>query len=191
MTGRALLLDDRDLVLTCPGTREALHAAVTQLYEHAKQRIAGAPAKVDQDTGEMVPRTWRLVFGEDADDRTLRQNRFYWGVVLQQISEQARVASQRYTAEAWHELGKRQFLGYEVIKAPVAGRKRVQVYRRLRSTTDLTVKQMSEYLDQFIAFATADLGVAFDFDPSEREAVRYRAPARRRKTQPNTEESQA
>ena len=185
---RVVILNERDVVLTCRGTREALHAAVTQLYEHAKQRIASAPDKVDQDTGEMVPRTWRLVFGEDADDRSLRQNRFYWGALLQQVSEQARVAGQRYTPDAWHELGKRQFLGYEVIKAPVAGRKRVQVYRRLRSTADLTVKQMSEYLDQFIAFATADLGVAFDFDPSEREDVRYRAPARRRKTQSNPEE---
>jgi hypothetical protein len=181
MSSRSIVLDDRDLVLTCAGTREAVRAAVTRLYEHAKERIATAPDKVDSETGELEPRVWRFVFGEDQDDRSLKQNRFYFGVVLKQISEQARVASQRYTAEAWHELGKRQFLGYEVIKVPVAGRKRVQVYRRLRSTTDLTVKQMSEYLDEFIAFAEADLSVVFEFNQQEREAVRYKRPARKQR----------
>lgn len=179
--GRTIVLDDRDIVLLTHGTREALHAAATRLYELAKQRAALSPDKPDPDTGEVEPRTWRFTFGESEDDRTLRQNRFYWGAVLDQVSEQARVAGQRYTTEAWHELGKRQFLGFEVVKVPVAGRKRAQVYRRLRSTTDLTVKQMSEYLDRFIAFATADLAVVFDFDPVEREAVRYRRPARAKK----------
>lgn len=177
---RVLVLDQRDIVLLSHGSREALNAAANQLYKLAQQRVAQSPDKIDEE-GEIVPRVWRLVFGEDEDDRSLKQNRFYWGVLLRQISEQARVAGQQYTADAWHELGKRQFLGYEVIKAPVAGRKRVQVYRRLRSTTDLTVKQMSEYLDAFIAFASDDLAVVFDFDPIEREAVRYKRPARKQR----------
>lgn len=185
MSARSITLDDRDILLTCAGTREALHAAVSALYEMAKGRVATSPAKVDRETGEMEPRVWRFVFGENEDDRTLLQNKFYWAALLRQVSEQARVAGQQYTAEAWHELGKRQFLGYEVIKAPVAGRKRVQVYRRLRSTTDLSVKQMSEYLDRFIAFAADDLAVVFEFDLAERETVRYRRPARaQRKPEP-------
>lgn len=173
-TRRSISLDPRDVVIPTHGTREALHAAVTRLYQDAQRRVAADTDKVDTETGEVEPRTWRLIFSEDEDDRTLRQNRFYFGVVLAQISEQAQLGGTRYVSEAWHEHGKRQFLGFEVLKVAVAGRKRPQVYRRLRSTKDLSVKQMSEYLDQLIAYASTDLGVAFDFNEQEREAVRWK-----------------
>lgn len=95
------------------------------------------------------------------DDRTLQQNAFYWGACLRDISEQAAVAGQRYTADAWHELFKRQFLGYQVKKVAVAGAKRKRVTRKLRSTTDLSVRAMTKYLEQVQAFAVTDLGVRF------------------------------
>lgn len=95
------------------------------------------------------------------EDRTLQANAFYWGVVLRDISEQARVAGVRYAPEAWHELGKRLFLGYEVKKVSVAGRKRKTVIRRLRSTTDLKIRAFAKYLEQFMAYAVTDLGVRF------------------------------
>lgn len=173
---RTIALDAADVVLHCVGTREALHATVMRLYELARARAAAAGDRVDPDTGEVEPRTWRFVFGEDADDRTLRQNRFYWGVVLRQISEQAPGG---WTPDAWHEAFKRTVLGYEVKRVQVAGRKRATVYRVLRSTTGLTVPQMSKYLDRVIADATTALGVVFDFDAQEREAVRYVPPARK------------
>lgn len=177
---RPILLDDTAVVLYADGAPEALHAAALQLYSRAKAQVAALGVeRVDAD-GEVHRRRWRFVFGEEEDDRSLRQNRFLWGVVYRQISERAQVNGQRYTAEAWHELFKRQFLGFEVIKAPVAGRKRTTVYRRLRSTTGLTVKQMSEYLDQVIAFASTDLGLTLELDPAEREATRYRPKARKR-----------
>lgn len=69
------------------------------------------------------------------DDRTLQQNAFYWGACLRDISEQASIGGQRYTADAWHELFKRQFLGYRVKKVAVAGAKRKRITRQLRSTT--------------------------------------------------------
>lgn len=95
------------------------------------------------------------------DDRTLRQNRYYWGCVLKEISEQASIQGQRWTAEAWHELCKRQFLGYEITKVAVAGRRKKHVIRRLRSTTNLKVREMNEYLEKVQAFAADDLGVRF------------------------------
>lgn len=95
------------------------------------------------------------------DDRSVQQNRFYWGVALKDISNQARVDGVAYSAEAWHELFKRQFLGYEIKKVAVAGRKRPTVIRRLKSTTDLKVRAMSKYLDQLQAFAASELGVQF------------------------------
>lgn len=95
------------------------------------------------------------------DDRSVQQNRFYWGVVLKEISDQARLNGTTYSAEAWHELFKRQLLGYEIKKVPVAGRKRPTVIRRLKSTTDLKVRAMSKYLEQAQAFAVSELGVRF------------------------------
>lgn len=171
--------DSSAIVLYTAGSREAMHATVCRLYELARERAAAAGDRVDAETGEVTPRTWCVAFGEAEDDRSLQQNRLYWGVILRQISERALIAGQRYTADAWHELFKRQFLGYEVIKAPVAGRKRPTIYRRLRSTTKLTVRQMSEYLERVIAFAATDLGVTIDLEPSERELVRHERKARK------------
>jgi hypothetical protein len=137
-----------DLIAT---TREGAHQAATEAYRVAQQLIAG---------GKRV----RIQCAEDEDDRTLAANRYYWGVILREISEQAAIEGQRYAAEAWHELFKRQFLGYEVKKVRVAGKKRQTVIRKLRSTTDLSVKKFSKYLEQIQAFATGDLGVAFSSD---------------------------
>lgn len=97
------------------------------------------------------------------DDRTLIQNRYYWsGACLGAISDQAKIAGVRYDAVAWHNLFKRQFLGYEIIKERVAGSKRLLVIRRLRSTSKLKLRAMNKYLEQVQAFGASDLGVFFD-----------------------------
>lgn len=177
---RTIALNEHDVVLHCAGTREALHAALLQLYEAGKQQIAAAgPDPVDLSTGEIKPRTWRLTFGEDVEDVTLKQHRFYRGPVLGQIAKQGRQDGRVWEQKAWHGLFKRVLLGYEVVREQVAGRARPTVYRRLRSTADLSVKQMSEYIDEVIALATTELHVEFEFDLQEREAVRYRRPKRK------------
>lgn len=137
--------DALDRVVT---TREGAHEAVKQAYAHARALIAdGKPA--------------RIVCAEMERDRSILQNRYYWGPCLSEISDQARILGQRYTVDAWHELFKRQFLGFEVVKAQVAGRPRPVTIRRLRSTKDLKVKAMSQYLDEVQAFAGSELGVRF------------------------------
>lgn len=108
-------------------------------------------------------------------DRSVQQNKFYWGVVLKEISEQAGIGGQKYAADAWHELFKRQFLARKVKKVAVAGRRRKVVSVSLGSTTDLSVRAMSRYLEEVQAFAASDLGVQFS------EMHRYEPPARRRK----------
>lgn len=137
-----------DRVNVIARTREAAHEAITHGYALAKALLAD---------GKRVS----VNIGEDEDDRSIQQNRFYWGPCLTEISEQARVCGQRYTSDAWHELFKRQFLGFTIEKVLVAGRKRPTVIRRLRSTKELTVRQMSEYLDKLQAFAATELGVHF------------------------------
>jgi hypothetical protein len=129
-------------------TREGAHEAATAAYGVARNLVAdGKRAFVE--------------VREFQDDRSLQQNRYYWGVVLADISEQARIGGQRYTVDAWHELFKRQFLGYEIERVRVAGRKSPVVIRRLKSTAKQKVKAMSVYLEKVQAFAAADLGVAF------------------------------
>lgn len=179
MNQRAILHDD-DIVVFTAATTHAVHAGILQVYDLAKVKVAANGADWTDDEGVVHERQYRLTFAEVREDRSERQNKFYWGAVLKQISAQA---PGNWTPDAWHEAFKRTILGYEVVKVKVAGRKRPTVYRRLRSTTDLTVKQMSEFLEQVLATAATDLGVVFDLDPAERQAVRYRKPARKPKTE--------
>lgn len=128
-------------------TRDEVRAAATNCF-----RVANALV----DAGKRV----RLEACED-DDRTLQQNRFYWGVVLRDISAQAVLCGERWVAEAWHEYGKRKFLGYRIRAVRVAGKKKAVYIRTLWHTPDLSVTRMSKYLDEFIAFGVTDLGVRF------------------------------
>lgn len=102
--------------------------------------------------------------GEYQLDRSVEANKYYWGVVLKEISEQASIDGQRWSMEAWHELFKRQFLGYEIIKYQVAGTKKTKVKRQVKSTSKLKVKAFSEYLEKVQAFAASDLKVVFSLD---------------------------
>lgn len=138
-------------------TREGAHKVANAVYERARQLIADG-------------RRVRIRAEEAEDTRSLQQSRFYWGVVLAEISEQARIGGDRWSAEAWHEYGKRTYLGYEFKRITIAGRKRKAVSKQLRSTTRLSVRRMSEYLEKIMAFAVTDLGVRF----SEMKWERYR-----------------
>lgn len=130
---------------TCT-TIESAHRAATAGYNQAKGLI-------------LAGRRVRVLVEEAEDMRSVRQNRWYWGVLLREVSEQARIDGQRWTADAWHELGKRQFLPRKVSKVAVAGRKKKTVIVTIQSTTGLSVRRMSEYLEQFSAFAATELGV--------------------------------
>lgn len=153
----------------CRNPAEAHHAAV-DAYIVAKTFLA-------EDRAVWIKCT------EHQDDRSVEQNSYYWGPCLTEISEQARVLGQRYTTEAWHELFKRQFLGFELVKVAVAGRKRLTVIRRLRSTTKLKVRAMSEYLEKVQAFAADDLGVRFSA-PATAEYAQVVRPTKRQAAAP-------
>lgn len=129
-------------------TREGAHRVVKLAYEKAQALIAD---------GKQV----RILTEEAEDTRSLQQNAFYWAVVLREISEQARIEGVQWSADAWHQYAKRTYLGYEIKRTVIAGRKRKAVSRQLRSTTKQSVKRMSKYLDELMAFAVTDLGVRF------------------------------
>lgn len=137
------------LALTLPADPQRAHAMMTaSAWPYIKSHTLAGTALA-------------MVIKPQEDDRSLRQNAYMWGVVLKEISEQARVNGQKYTADAWHELGKRSHLLRKVTKKTVAGRKRKVVCVSIGSTKDLSVKAMSAYLDKLTAFAATELGVTF------------------------------
>ena len=85
--------------------------------------------------------------------RTKAQNRRYWGNgVLKQIADQAAVNGRLYSAETWHELAKRKFIGViELPNGEVVG----------QSSTELTTDEFSRFCDQVEAWAATELGVSF------------------------------
>ena len=85
--------------------------------------------------------------------RTKAQNRRYWGNgVLKQIADQATVNGRLYSAETWHELAKRKFIGViELPNGEVVG----------QSSTELTTDEFSRFCDQVEAWAATELGVTF------------------------------
>lgn len=94
--------------------------------------------------------------------RTKRQNRRYWGKgVLAQVAEQAAPGGRMFSAENWHELFKRMFIGVEELPdGSVIG----------KSSTSLTTTEFSAFCDQVEAYAATELGVTFyDLAPRERD----------------------
>lgn len=138
----------------------ALHTVFTST-EQAKtaiaQQIAPYCRRLWADGVERVAVTLQ----PEEDAKTVQQGRFYWGVVLRETSEQAVIGNQRYSSEAWHELFKRQFLPRVKTVTRVAGRKRPVVTTTIGTTKGLSVRKMSAYIEQVMAFAQTDLGVKF------------------------------
>jgi hypothetical protein len=96
------------------------------------------------------------------DIRSLQQNAFMWAFVLKNISQQAQLEGIGATADGWHLYYKRMFLGYQLKKVKVPGKKRPSITRELRSTTKLSVPKMSKYMEQVMAHAATTFGVAFE-----------------------------
>ena len=85
--------------------------------------------------------------------RTKPQNARYWGKgVLAQIAAQAVVDGKLYSAETWHEVFKRKFIGViELPNGELIG----------ESSTGLSTTEFCEFSDQVEAYAATELGVVF------------------------------
>lgn len=102
--------------------------------------------------------TWVLTITRKK--RTPAQNRRYWGRgVLAQIAQQATVNGKLYSAETWHEMFKRQFIGVvELPNGQVVG----------KSSTELSTREFCDFCDEVEAFAATELGVRFvDLEPHQ------------------------
>lgn len=181
MNHRAILHDD-DIVVFTAATVHAVYAAVLQVYNQAKARVAANGPEWTDDDGVVHERQYRLTFAEVREDLTVKQRRFLHGPVLGQIAEQVRMPDgSRYVAAIWKEYFRKLYLPDRWASYRMPGAKRATPHRVRVSTEDLSIKQYSELIDKVLAHATTELGVVFDLDPAERQAVRYRKPARKPK----------
>jgi hypothetical protein len=99
----------------------------------------------------------RLIFTSDEKRRTLEQNRFFHGPVLDAITAQAWWDGRQYPKEFWKEYFRKLYLlkgEYETPDGEI-----VQVYW---STADLSVGAMAEFLTKVQADASSDWGVIFE-----------------------------
>lgn len=129
--------------------------------EQAKQAIGSQLGPYCRDLWARGVERVSVLAEPEEDERTIRQLRFYWGVVLKETSEQGQIGGEKYTPDAWHELGKRLHLPRKHKKTRVAGRRRPVVTTSIGSTQGLSVKKMSLYLDKFMAMAATEYGVQF------------------------------
>lgn len=99
----------------------------------------------------------RVIVTEDERKRNAEQNRFYWGVVLAAIAEQAWVDGRRFDKDTWHEYFARRHGVCEDVVLPTG-----EIVTRRKSTTQMTVGEFSEYLNRVQAEAAQELGVVFE-----------------------------
>ncbi len=96
-----------------------------------------------------------------ADKVTYLQRRYYHGVVLQTIAEQARVNGQQFSRDTWKEHFRRKHLGTkeETFIDPLSGITYTEEVRV--STEDLKVRKYAKLIEVVTAEGVTDWGVRF------------------------------
>lgn len=117
-----------------------------QAWAAIKGQVFPFLAQVMQSGGRWVLKIGRM-------KRTTQQNRRYWSRgVLAQIAEQAVVGGRQFSAEIWHELMKKKFIGLvELPDGSVIG----------KSSRDLSTVEFAEFCAAVEAYAASELGVTF------------------------------
>ncbi len=97
-----------------------------------------------------------LTIGYAFTKRSEQQNRYYWGVVIKMINEEM-----GSIPDVTHNMLRQIFLksGYDF-----KGKR----YEYIRSTTDLSVKEFNEYIENVVIWAATELGLSI---PSPNEIV--------------------
>jgi hypothetical protein len=112
-----------------------------------------ANAPIFADKGEPL----RLIVTAEERQRNQQQNRFYFGAVLKQVSEQAWVDGKQYDKDTWHEYFARKYGILDELTLPDG-----EIITRRKSTTQMSVGEFSEYLDAVQSYAGGTLGVTFE-----------------------------
>lgn len=154
-----------------------------QQYQQQTRLLAGEDQRESiirliQNLPADAERPLEIVVRERQRARRPDQNALYHAGPLKDIAEQATPNGQHFSAEVYHELFKREFLPED--GAPEADPANGMVkdgYRKwlptvdggrhlAGSTTQLTVRGFSDFLEQVFAFGSS-LGVQFSANPNE------------------------
>lgn len=96
----------------------------------------------------LKPVPYRIELKIDRDQRSGRQNKYYWGVVVKLLSDHT-----GFSRDEMHECLRGMFLKYQ--KALPNN----QIVTVTQSTTDLDTKEFEDYLDEVRRFAIQELDV--------------------------------
>jgi hypothetical protein len=100
---------------------------------------------------------FRIILTNDSAKRNELQNRRYWGYLLKHISEQSFVNGQQFDKDVWHEYLARKFGVLEEITLPDG-----EIIMRRKSTTQMSVSEFGEYMENVQSYAAMNLGVVFE-----------------------------
>lgn len=114
--------------------------------------LVKANASVFAQKGEPL----RVIVTSEEKKRNAEQNRFYWGVALRDVAEQAWIDGRQFDKDTWHEYFARKFGVCEDVTLPDG-----EIVVRRKSTTQMSIGEFSEYLNQVQAYAARELGVEF------------------------------
>ena len=99
--------------------------------------------------------------------RTGSQNALQWAEAIATIAEQAYILGKAYSPNVWHEFLKAKFLPEKYTEGETLEgyQKYIELpdgqIKMVGSTTKLTTKGFSNYMEQVYAYATQELGVQF------------------------------
>jgi hypothetical protein len=127
--------------------------------EQAKQAIAGAIGPYCRQQWERGIERLAVTIEPEEDDKTVKQDRYLWGVVYKEMAELGQIAGQKYSQQAYHELMKRMYLPRKKKVVYIAGRKRPVVTTTIGTTQGIGIARMAAFIDNVIAFAAESCGV--------------------------------
>jgi hypothetical protein len=120
-------------------------------------RVNFDDAKSKQDLYESLRNVegWCMVkVSKIKSQRSISQNRYYWGVVLDYIVKETSGISTDIDKEHIHEVLRYKFLRSEKVD-PFTG----EVIEYSKSTTSLNTKEFKDYIEQVVHWAYSFLGI--------------------------------
>jgi hypothetical protein len=97
-----------------------------------------------------------LIITSAEEKRRDQQNKYYWAVVIRSIAEQAWLNGKQFSAEAWHEYFASQYGVKKEIEMPNGC-----ISTKRLSTTEMKVREFSEYTQKVEAYGAQELAVRF------------------------------
>jgi hypothetical protein len=100
----------------------------------------------------------RVLVQQDEDDAFNYQVRYYWGITLKSICEQAWIDGKQFDKDTWHEFCCGCFLPKKEIVMPDG---EIVIRRHSIARGHISAKKMAKYTIEVEAWASSELGVIF------------------------------